>query len=270
MRVHALAPLLLLALTTFGAQARAGQTDSTNVQQHYVLSSESRYMTGCFGMCACPVILTSGLKGTFDLRHVGFDGLYDNYDVLNVRWTAQDTTATISMQGSGTYRVGGEVAIQQQMKLDLTVGGGAPLHFDSGLVSGGGSFPRITIDISLHQNTACKDTVMHVDADDPVSAVPSTAANMRLGFAQMSSNPFSNGVLLHLTLPRAAPVRLTVYDLQGRVVRVLSKQVWMPAGIHPVVWDGRRDNGKTATSGVYFVRADVEGVGVARRVVKVD
>src|SRR2546426_3308199 len=134
MRTHRIVPhLLLVFLTLAFCQARA-QTDSTH-SEHYFLTSDARYMTGCFGPCACPVIFTSPLKGTFDLKHVGFDGLYDNYEVLNVRWTVPDTTTNITIQGSGTYRVGGEVAVQQQMKLDLTVGGGPPKRFASGLVS---------------------------------------------------------------------------------------------------------------------------------------
>ena len=269
MRSHRIVPHLLLALLSFVVSEARGQSDSTGVQNHYVLSDESRYETGCFGPCACPVLFSNGLKGTFDLRHVGFDGLYENYEVLNVRWTVPDTTTNLTIQGSGTYRVGGEVAVQQQMKLDLTVGGGAPLRFDSGLVSGGGSFPRITIDISLHQNTACKDTVLHVDASDPITAVDAGGVGDRTRLDQVSSNPFSGNVLFRLTLSRAAPVHLAIYDIQGRVVRNLSRGAWLSAGAHPFTWDGRRDNGMTSTSGVYFVGARVNGRRVACRVVKV-
>jgi hypothetical protein len=269
MRAPRSVPQLLIALLCFAVSEAQGQTDTTNVA-HYALSDESRYETGCFGPCACPVLFSNGLKGTFDLRDVGFDGLYENYEVLNVRWTVPDTTTNLSIQGSGTYRVGGEVAVQQQMKLDLTVGGGTPLRFDSGLVSGGGSFPRITIDISLHQNTACKDTLMHVDASDPITSVDAGGSGYRTRLDQVSSNPFSGNVLFRLTLSRAAPVRLVVYDIQGRVVRNLSRSEWLLAGAHPFTWDGRRDDGKTSTSGVYFVGAQVDGRQVACRVVKIE
>jgi hypothetical protein len=187
-----------------------------------------------------------------------------------VRWTVPDTTTNLDIQGSGTYRVGGEVAVQQQLKLDLTVGGGSPLQFDSGLISGGGSFPRITINISLHQNTACKDTVMHVDASDPITSVDAGGSVYRTRLDQVSSNPFSGNVLFRLTLSRAAPVRLVVYDIQGRMVRNLSRAAWLSAGAHPFMWDGRRDDGMKSTSGVYFVGAQVDGRRVACRVVKVE
>ena len=270
MRAHRFVPALLLVTLSLGSSQARGQTAPPD-SEHYFLSSDSRYMTGCFGPCACPVIITSPIKGTFDLKHVGFDGFFENYEVLNVRWTVPDTTSNITIQGSGTYRAGGEVAVQQEMKLDLTVGGGAPLRFDSGLVSGGGSFPKITIDISLHQDTACRDTVMHVDAlPDPPAAVDAGGALGRVRVDQVSSNPFSGQILFRLTLPRADRVRLLVYDVQGRVVRNLSRGAWLPAGTHPFTWDGRRDDGVASTSGVYFVGADVDGRRVACRVVKVE
>jgi hypothetical protein len=268
MRAQTILPVLLVAFFPLAVRSASAQPDSS--QFHYDLTGESRYETGCFGPCACPVIFTGPLKGTFDLKHTGFDGLYELYDVSNVRWTTPDSSRLVSIQGSGTYRVGGEVAIQQQLKLDLAIDGGRPLRFDSGLVSGGGTFPQITIDISLHQNTACHDTVMHVDAVDPVSAVGPGAGGPGVRLDQLSSNPFSSGVLLRLDLPRAAPVHLFVYDLQGRVVRTLSRAVWLPAGVQRFTWDGREENGLEAPSGVYFVGAEIEGRRVARRVVKVE
>ena len=268
MRARTLASVLLVGLFSLGlVRGASGQTGPPTTQ-HYELTSESRFETGCFGPCACPVIFTNPIKGTFDLRHVGFDGLYDVYDVLNVRWTVPDTTSNITIQGSGTYRVGGEVAVQHQMKLDVTVGGGAPLHFDSGLVSGGGSFPRITIDVSLHQNTACRDTVMHVDATDPVTGVDPSPSAMRVLLEPVSSNPFSGAVFLRLELPRAARVSMFVYDIQGRVVRHLSRDTMLAPGTHPIMWDGRRDDGRATSSGVYFVSVGVVSQRVSCRVVK--
>src|SRR5213594_4539113 len=102
MRAHRIVPHLLLALFSFVASEAHAQTDSTDVH-HYALSSDSRYETGCFGPCACPVLFSNGLEGTFDLKHVGFDGLYEDYEVSNVRWTVPDTTTNLTIQGSGIY-----------------------------------------------------------------------------------------------------------------------------------------------------------------------
>ena len=60
--------------------------------------------------------------------------------------------------GSGTYRVGGEVAVLQQMTLKLKVGNEQPQAFDSGLVPAGSSFPEIDITVSVN-GMVCFDTV---------------------------------------------------------------------------------------------------------------
>jgi len=40
----------------------------------------------------------------------------------------------VSIVGSGDYKIGGEVALRQQMTLDLQVWGGPVQHFASGVV----------------------------------------------------------------------------------------------------------------------------------------
>ena len=86
----------------------------------------------------------------------------------NVQWKVHGSTymtpPDAAITGSGTYTVGGEVAVQQQMEADLTVAGEPPAHFDSGRVAGGGGFPG-QIDIEISKNgKVCLDTVIHVVA----------------------------------------------------------------------------------------------------------
>jgi hypothetical protein len=45
---------------------------------------------------------------------------------------------------------------------------------------------------------------------------------------------------------------LTVYDIQGRVVRSLGKNVWLGMS-GSLSWDGTRDNGQRALSGLFIV-----------------
>lgn len=71
-------------------------------------------------------------------------------------------------------------------------------------------------------------------------------------------NPFRGQTQLGYALPEAAEVRLTVYDVLGRVVRRLASGR-MRAGRHQVRWDGRSDGGQAAASGVYFVRLEALG-----------
>ncbi len=80
-------------------------------------------------------------------------------------------------------------------------------------------------------------------------------------------NPFTRSTVLAFDLPRAAQVRLEVFDVNGRRVRTLLSEP-KSAGRHSVVWDGRDDRGSIAPAGVYLTRAQTGSLqtGVRRLV----
>jgi len=71
-------------------------------------------------------------------------------------------------------------------------------------------------------------------------------------------NPFSGPTSLVFTLPSAADARLSVFDLQGREVKVLLKGA-LPAGRHSAVWNGTDETGARVANGVYFARLTMGG-----------
>ncbi len=86
-----------------------------------------------------------------------------------------------------------------------------------------------------------------------------------LSFAPPSPNPAGAATTLRYVLPRAAQVRLAVYDAAGRLVRELATGV-RAAGDHSESWDLREANGRTARAGLYFARIESEGRTIVRRV----
>lgn len=73
--------------------------------------------------------------------------------------------------------------------------------------------------------------------------------------AQNYPNPFNPSTLIRFTLPVAATVRLTVYDVLGRQVATLLDGP-CDAGEVQVAWHGTDQNGARAASGVYFYRME--------------
>jgi flagellar hook assembly protein FlgD len=53
-------------------------------------------------------------------------------------------------------------------------------------------------------------------------------------------------------------VRIGVYDVLGRRVKILTEAAWEP-GYHSAVWDGRSASGNMVASGVYFIRLEAAG-----------
>ena len=70
---------------------------------------------------------------------------------------------------------------------------------------------------------------------------------------QNRPNPFNSTTRIGFALPGAAPVRLALYSIDGRLVRTLARREFA-AGYHELEWDGRADGGVSMPGGVYFCR----------------
>jgi cytochrome c peroxidase len=99
-----------------------------------------------------------------------------------------------------------------------------------------------------------------------VDAAPSRSGP-GIALASGYPNPFVGSTLFSFTLPHAGRARLAVYDVGGRLVRLLADGQRDP-GPHTVRWDGRTGAGREAPSGSYFVRLDALGESRVRTVVR--
>jgi hypothetical protein len=72
-------------------------------------------------------------------------------------------------------------------------------------------------------------------------------------------NPFNPTLTIRFVLPAAGPARVAVYDVTGRLVRVLLDEM-RPGGEQAVRWSGRDGAGRAVASGAYLVRATGAGV----------
>jgi hypothetical protein len=81
---------------------------------------------------------------------------------------------------------------------------------------------------------------------------------VRFSLLQNVPNPFRGGTDISFVLPQKSDVRLSVYDISGRVVnRLLSGE--LESGTHRVGWDGRDMKDRRLPQGVYFYRLESEG-----------
>jgi len=75
-------------------------------------------------------------------------------------------------------------------------------------------------------------------------------------------NPFNPQTTVGFTLPARQRVRVTIHDLQGKLVRILLDET-LPDGPHEEPWNGRDHAGRVVAAGVYVVR--VQGTNAAAR-----
>ena len=67
-------------------------------------------------------------------------------------------------------------------------------------------------------------------------------------------NPFNPAATISYALREPTEVSIGMYDISGRLVRVLVDREYQQAGQREVIWDGLDENGNRAGSGVYFYR----------------
>jgi hypothetical protein len=101
-------------------------------------------------------------------------------------------------------------------------------------------------------------------APSPRSSPPAGA-----GFVSVSPIPARGGqaVRIRVATRWGGPARIRLYDIEGRLVRVLGEAFLKP-GVHVLSWDGRDGRGRYA-SGVYLARISVGGRSETVRIVLV-
>jgi hypothetical protein len=105
--------------------------------------------------------------------------------------------------------------------------------------------------------------------EDAIDAVPGAGSSPpRALVLAVSPNPFNPCATFRIEAAGAGPLRLTVYDPAGRLVRTLYEGDAGPEAL-AVTWDARAESGSAAPSGVYFVAATSGGRREVRKIVLV-
>ncbi|HMN39418.1 MAG TPA: hypothetical protein PKE29_01140 [Phycisphaerales bacterium] len=151
-RIRALAWLLVLSV---GVGSAAAQPVT------YYLRPGSTDQQGCFHLCACFVSSNEPLRGRFDLTPTQPDPVFMNFAVSNVVFRSPAFHQTFV--GSGTYQIGGDPAALQRMRLDLSIDGLDPLHWDSLYQTPAASSPAINAVLTIN-NYECYDIVLTLKA----------------------------------------------------------------------------------------------------------
>jgi hypothetical protein len=105
--------------------------------------------------------------------------------------------------------------------------------------------------------TADQDGLMDTTSSRPQNAM----AGREFALSQNSPNPATSITTIAYRIPARTHVRLVLYDLQGRMVRVLV-DAWQEPGQHELEVDTR-----TLSKGVYLYRMQADGFTGSRRMV---
>ena len=82
---------------------------------------------------------------------------------------------------------------------------------------------------------------------------------------QNAPNPFNPSTTIRFDLPESATVKVSIYDVAGRLVQTLVASERMNPGLHDAVWNGRDESGQNVAAGVYFYRMETEKFSATKK-----
>jgi hypothetical protein len=86
---------------------------------------------------------------------------------------------------------------------------------------------------------------------------------------RLSPNPSSTAARLDFSIDQTSQVKIEIYNAIGQKIRLLVDTNATP-GDHSVLWDGRDDNGRRVTPGVYFSRGMIGRETHTLKVIRVE
>jgi hypothetical protein len=161
-------------------------------------------------------------------------------------------------RGFHTCHVCGEVVNMGGIEIVNPLDGGTPLWLDyiSLHFMGHGSFENDRLEEIDRADPRLIDEALgspaYVPARPPIPRV-----------LQVFPNPFVGRTRIVCDIPRAAVIKVTIHDAAGRQVMEFP-----PASLarHEVVWDGTDRDGRRLPAGAYFVRLDLGGMTLSKKV----
>jgi len=125
-----------------------------------------------------------------------------------------------------------------------------PEYFDSGWRWNDGYYYKVSA-IDIHGN----ESGFALLRPDGVTGTQTPKAPAVSYLAQNYPNPFNPMTRIAFGLSGPGHVSLRIYDVAGRLVRMLAEGD-RPAANYAEVWDGKDASGRTVASGIYFCRLD--------------
>jgi hypothetical protein len=80
---------------------------------------------------------------------------------------------------------------------------------------------------------------------------------IRFRLEQNYPNPFNTATTIRYFLDNAADVTIKIYNIQGKLIRVLLNKKSISAGFHNVTWNGKNERGMRVSSGIFFYQMNI-------------
>jgi flagellar hook assembly protein FlgD len=75
-------------------------------------------------------------------------------------------------------------------------------------------------------------------------------------------NPFNPTTTINFSLPEDCNVGLSIYNVKGQKVKALTNE-FLVKGLHSIEWNGKDNNNKSVSSGIYFYQLNIDNKPVS-------
>ncbi len=89
---------------------------------------------------------------------------------------------------------------------------------------------------------------------------------VRYELSQNTPNPFANSTTIQYAIPKTTHVKLSVFDVSGRLIKVLADGMHQPS-YYTAYWDGKDNRGRDVSGGVYFYRLEAKGFLTSKKLI---
>ncbi len=110
----------------------------------------------------------------------------------------------------------------------------------------------ITVNAVNNQGIASQSYILHVVTSTGIGDLDNGQPK-KFELSQNFPNPFNPSTSIRYSVKDQSKVTITIYNLLGQEVRTLVNEIQTP-GFRQVIWNGKDDNGRAVSSGVYLYR----------------
>jgi len=199
---------------------------------------------------------TGSISGTNSGGILGFS--LNECQINNSFWNTENTEATSCIGGSDVYPESGKTFLELQdiaTFTDLSTEGlDTPWDFVGNPFDDNQNEDIWDIDTNINNGYPFLTNIEYVSAQNQQIESVSQAVPKLLG---NYPNPFNPSTNIRFSLPEKAKVKITIYNVKGQKVIELTDKRYN-SGAHSIIWNGKDDNYKQVSSGVYLYKLDVD------------
>jgi hypothetical protein len=139
------------------------------------------------------------------------------------------------------------------------------VYVDTSIVAGKTYYYKLTAtDSNGYESSPSNE----VEATVGISKVGEDGNHVVEGFKlkQNYPNPFNPTTNIPYTLSRNSRIKIIIYDMLGSEIRTLVDE-FKVVGSYQTIWDGKNNNGRNVSSGVYFYQMTAENYAQVKKLI---